>query len=1726
MEVHMRPLFYLLLCICSAVQGENRKRFLITAPSVFHVGVKEPVWIQVGEALLGKPMSCQLETETRVPMSTTETKTISTKGQFEKVNLEIFKHKSSELKSINGEPPYLNLACEADGQRWQTRVLVSKHSGYIFIQTNQPIYNPTQKVWFRIFTLDHAMRPKSEIIHVHIYNADGNKVKNSMYNVVDGVLSYDYHIPDISKPGVWQIKAHYKGDEENAAVREFKVQKFVLPSFGVSIHLTKAFLLVNDETFIFTIKASYTYGKVINGSFHCRFGIKKDKSENSAGEIEFIKGLEKTGSVKQGNADVTVKISDLREKLSSALDELAATRAQFYIAVTVTDILSGEVQESEAFLPIVLIQYKVDLSRTRSFYTPKYPLQAVATVRHPNGSPAEGVQVELHVSSAMEKNIVVKTNKEGVAFNIFNLEGTPSSVSVQATVDGFKTAKEVRPLKSTTNSFLHISVTNKVLSAEDHLDVTFYISGKPEDGQVYYMILSRGMLRSATSQASSSVVKAFIDIRPEMIPSFRVIAFFYDTNGDIIADSIWMDVEDKCEGKLEIKLQGHHEYEPESTAELGINVGTQENARVALLVVDKAVYALGAQNKLTPKQVFTSMQSYDLGCSYGGGENAAAVFNDAGLTFISHSTTTRSMMRKGFSCESGFRRNKRSIDIQAEMARKEAAFKKAELQKCCRHGFTLIPMKFTCEERAKRVSKTESQDCVKAFKECCEFATKLRDKKRKEDMKTGHGRTIDSNEIEEFFDFEIETIRSYFPPSFEFKQIDVKGAVKHKIHLPHSITTWEIQALSLSSSHGFCVAEPVDLTVFKQLFISLRLPYSVKRFEQLSIVAVIYNYGKMERELVVQMQQVDGLCSPGSASSSSAVQINLGPQSSQIVTFPAIPMKMGEIPITIVLYEVEDEEGQKTSVDAIRKMLLVKNEGVEMREEQTYSINLDGRSDRHLSISGFFPNNTVPETDVNLFVKLEEEVFAKSTAVPLLTPSKVENLIRAPHGCGEQTMIRMSPTAFSVRYLDKSQRWHELEAGSRDKALKFIEQAYDRLLTFKKPDGSYGAWINYPTSTWLTALVVKVLSLVTERQIETLEQQGITEKLVSQENIRQAVKYLIKTQNSDGSFTDAKPVIHREMQGGIGGVEQDASLTAFITIALKRSLSFFDKEEEATDVVGGQEKSISRATNFLLKRVDDLKRPYALAITAYCLSVCLTDRTQSLSAWSKLKSFAKPVGDCLVWQDDDNIRVLNEAKTYLVPSGMALTVETTSYALLTALAHSDLTTAHAAACFLSSQENYEGGFKSTQDTIMALEALSEYALSIPEAPITTVNAVFTVKGRSEMEKMLLDENEKKVEKELKRLVGMGIDVNLSGKGKLKMKVAKAYYALKEDSNCADLSITVTVEGKVEYTSKVQESYNYYEDYEQAEEKQEEEDLPRSAIEWFDARSRQKRDTKQNTQDEVVYKVCVSHTQGRNLSGMAIADITLLSGFEPINTDLEKLKDLVDRYISHYEYTKGRVLLYFNEIDDGEACIAFGAKQTVAIDLVQPAPATFYDYYEPDRRCSVLYSAPKRSKAVSVLCSDDVCQCAERGCFTEKKTIDMEITKKNRYEYACFYTNIDYAFEVTVDSVTEESNFMLYSTSVTVVLRFLGDLTVTTDSTRVFAKRKHCKGELEKGKTYLIMGNDGPTKDSNGNMQYLLDSKTWVEEKLSITTCKASVNKKYCKEFKEFVKEYQVNGCNV
>lgn len=82
-------------------------------------------------------------------------------------------------------------------------------------------------------------------------------------------------------------------------------------------------------------------------------------------------------------------------------------------------------------------------------------------------------------------------------------------------------------------------------------------------------------------------------------------------------------------------------------------------------------------------QVFNAMNSYDLGCSAGGGRNSIQVFADVGLAFISD--TIQSSIREG-KCSLPFRNLcKTTIDVR-RLLKKSETF----LLLCCKISFAFV----------------------------------------------------------------------------------------------------------------------------------------------------------------------------------------------------------------------------------------------------------------------------------------------------------------------------------------------------------------------------------------------------------------------------------------------------------------------------------------------------------------------------------------------------------------------------------------------------------------------------------------------------------------------------------------------------------------------------------------------------------------------------------------------------------------------------------------------------------------------------------------------------------------------------------------------------------------------------------------------------------------------------------------------------------------------------
>ncbi|XP_035169608.1 complement C4-like, partial [Oxyura jamaicensis] len=130
------------------------------------------------------------------------------------------------------------------------------------------------------------------------------------------------------------------------------------------------------------------------------------------------------------------------------------------------------------------------------------------------------------------------------------------------------------------------------------------------------------------------------------------------------------------------------------------------------------------------------------------------------------------------------------------------------------------------------------------------------------------------------------------------------------------------------------------------------------------------------------------------------------------------------------------------------------------------------------------------------------------------------SLLRAPRGCGEQSLMVLAPAAATLRYLDESEGWAQLPPGPRRGGPSMSPTGFERVQSFRKSDGSYGAWLHRGSSTWLTALVLRVMAL--SRPYLPVDADGPSASL----------RWLRGQQRPDGAFVEHQPVIHREMQVG------------------------------------------------------------------------------------------------------------------------------------------------------------------------------------------------------------------------------------------------------------------------------------------------------------------------------------------------------------------------------------------------------------------------------------------------------------------------------------------------------------------------------------------------------------------------------------------------------------------
>uniref|UniRef100_A0A8C2SU29 Complement C3 n=1 Tax=Coturnix japonica TaxID=93934 RepID=A0A8C2SU29_COTJA len=369
--------------------------------------------------------------------------------------------------------------------------------------------------------------------------------------------------------------------------------------------------------------------------------------------------------------------------------------------------------------------------------------------------------------------------------------------------------------------------------------------------------------------------------------------------------------------------------------------------------------------------------------------------------------------------------------------------------------------------------------------------------------------------------------------------------------------------------------------------------------------------------------------------------------------------------------------------------------------------------------------------------------------------TKLKHLIVTPSGCGEQNMIGMTPTVIAVHYLDSTMQWETFGIHRRTEAIELIKKGYTQQLAFRKEDGSFAAFNNRPSSTWLTAYVAKVFAM------------AINMVDIKPEVICGAIKWLIlEKQKPDGLFQEDAPVIHKEMLGGYHGAEPEVSLTAFVLTALQES------QKICKNYVKSLDGSIAKASEYLTRKYQALARPYTVALSSYALAL-----TGKLNSERELMKFSK---DGSHWAERD-------AHTY--------NIEGTSYALLALLQMEKTELTGPVVRWLAQQNYFGGGYGSTQATILVFQALAQYHVAVPRQQELNLDVSVLLPRRANAVTYRIENSNALVARSAETKLNEDFTVKAEGTGKGTMTVVTVYNAKvpDSDSKCDNFDLRVNVE---------------------------------------------------------------------------------------------------------------------------------------------------------------------------------------------------------------------------------------------------------------------------------------------------------------------------------------------
>uniref|UniRef100_A0A3Q0S4W5 Alpha-2-macroglobulin domain-containing protein n=1 Tax=Amphilophus citrinellus TaxID=61819 RepID=A0A3Q0S4W5_AMPCI len=510
------------------------------------------------------------------------------------------------------------------------------------------------------------------------------------------------------------------------------------------------------------------------------------------------------------------------------------------------------------------------------------------------------------------------------------------------------------------------------------------------------------------------------------------------------------------------------------------------------------------------------------------------------------------------------------------------------------------------------------------------------------------------------FSTPIETVRTFFPETWIWDLVEVgeSGSKDVPLIIPDTITTWETEAFCLSSQ-GFGLAPPQEVKVFQPFFLELTMPYSIIRGEHFELKATVFNY--LTSCIMVTVSPTPSSDYTLTPLSGDQYTSCLCANKRKTVSWTMTPTTLGVVNVTV-------------SAEAVHSHVSCDNEVVRVPERghidvvtKSLRVKVGDTLTEETEIQ--LPENVI-KGSARAFVSVLGDILGRAL-------KNLDGLLQMPYGCGEQNMALLAPNIYILQYLKGTQ---QLTPAIMEKATNFLTSGYQRQLYYKSNEGAYTTFGRGPGNTWLTAFVMRSFA----------KAQSFI--YIDPTKIEESKTWLKSKQQENGCFEKSGKLFNNRMK--VNWI----STSAYFFF----SVIFFDLLKDPV---------VNKSLACLKESISDLSNTYTTALLAYVFTLAGDMETRA-HLLQHLDTVAVKEGSFLYWSQT------------ATETSASLSVEISSYVLLAKLSASptvlDLGYASGIIRWLTSQQNYYGGFSSTQDTVVALQALALYSTLVfsPEGSTT------------------------------------------------------------------------------------------------------------------------------------------------------------------------------------------------------------------------------------------------------------------------------------------------------------------------------------------------------------------------------------------------------------------------